>query len=56
MQEWCLSLSSGTASMEASVINAFDENDKVLVVNGGSFGTALQKSVRCMEYHIQRLK
>lgn len=29
---------SGTASMEASVINAFDENDKVLVVNGGSFG------------------
>lgn len=29
---------SGTASMEAAVMNVFDENDKVLVVNGGSFG------------------
>lgn len=29
---------SGTASMEASVINFFDERDKILVINGGSFG------------------
>ena len=29
---------SGTAAMEASVINLFDEKDKVLIVNGGSFG------------------
>ena len=29
---------SGTASMEATVMNLFDQNDKVLVVNGGSFG------------------
>lgn len=29
---------SGTASMEASVMNVFSTNDKVLVVNGGSFG------------------
>lgn len=29
---------SGTASMEAVVMNLFDANDKVLVVNGGSFG------------------
>jgi len=29
---------SGTASMEATVMNVFDQNDKVLVVNGGSFG------------------
>lgn len=29
---------SGTASMEASVINCFSSADKVLVVNGGSFG------------------
>ncbi len=29
---------SGTASMEAAVMNVFDESDKVLVVNGGSFG------------------
>lgn len=29
---------SGTASMEATVMNVFDETDKVLIVNGGSFG------------------
>lgn len=29
---------SGTASMEAAIINTLSENDKVLVVNGGSFG------------------
>lgn len=29
---------SGTASMEASVMNCLHENDKVLIVNGGSFG------------------
>lgn len=29
---------SGTASMEASVINTLSKKDKVLVVNGGSFG------------------
>lgn len=29
---------SGTAAMEASIMNVFNENDKVLVVNGGSFG------------------
>ena len=29
---------SGTASMEAAVINSFTSKDKVLIVNGGSFG------------------
>lgn len=29
---------SGTTGMEASIINVFDKNDKVLIVNGGSFG------------------
>ena len=29
---------SGTASMEASVINSFTSKDKLLIVNGGSFG------------------
>lgn len=29
---------SGTASMEAAVINTLTERDKVLIVNGGSFG------------------
>ena len=34
----CFITGSGTASMEASVINIFTEKDKVLVVDGGSFG------------------
>lgn len=29
---------SGSASMEAAVVNYFDQRDKVLVINGGSFG------------------
>lgn len=29
---------SGTASMEAAVLNLFDSSDRVLIVNGGSFG------------------
>lgn len=29
---------SGTASMEATVMNVFTPNDKVLIINGGSFG------------------
>ena len=29
---------SGTASMEASIINTLSQNDKALIVNGGSFG------------------
>lgn len=29
---------SGTASMEASIINTLTKNDKILIVNGGSFG------------------
>jgi len=29
---------SGTAAMEATVLNLFNKNDRILVVNGGSFG------------------
>lgn len=39
---------SGTASMEAVVMNVFDRQDKVLVVNGGSFG---QRFVELCEIH-----
>lgn len=39
---------SGTASMEAAVMNLFDEHDRVLVVNGGSFG---QRFVELCELH-----
>lgn len=34
----CFITGSGTASMEAVVMNLFDSHDRVLVVNGGSFG------------------
>ena len=34
---------SGTASMEAVVMNCFSKDDKVLVVNGGSFGQRFSK-------------
>ncbi|MGN0046685.1 MAG: pyridoxal-phosphate-dependent aminotransferase family protein [Eggerthellaceae bacterium] len=39
---------SGTAAMEASVINTLDSNDKALVVNGGSFGA---RFVQLLELH-----
>ena len=39
---------SGTASMEAVVMNVFDENDKVLIVDGGSFG---HRFVQICEIH-----
>ncbi len=34
----CFMTGSGTASMEAAVINVFTKEDKVLVIDGGSFG------------------
>ena len=39
---------SGTAAMEAAVINVFDTKDKVLIVNGGSFG---QRYVKICQIH-----
>ena len=34
---------SGTGAMEATVMNLFDENDKVLVISGGTFGQRFEK-------------
>lgn len=39
---------SGTAAMEATVMNVFNEKDKVLIVNGGGFG---QRFVDLCELH-----
>lgn len=39
---------SGTASMEAGIINTLSKDDKVLVVNGGSFG---QRFVEMLSLH-----
>lgn len=41
---------SGTASMEAVIMNCFKENDKVLIVNGGSFGHRFVEL--CQIHHI----
>lgn len=42
---------SGSASMEAVVSNAFDETDKLLVINGGSFGRRFEQI--CEIYNIR---
>lgn len=47
---------SGTASMEATVMNVFDENDKVLVVNGGSFGQRFVELCRIHEIPYEEIK
>ncbi len=39
---------SGSASMEAAVMNCFTEQDKILIVNGGSFG---QRFVEICQIH-----
>ncbi|SDC38493.1 aspartate aminotransferase [Pelagirhabdus alkalitolerans] len=35
--------SSGTGAMEASVMNVFNENDRLLIINGGNFGERFRK-------------
>ena len=44
----CFITGSGTASMEAAVMNVFTPNDKVLVIDGGSFG---HRFVEMLEIH-----
>ena len=44
----CFMTGSGTASMEAAVINLFTTDDKVLVIDGGSFG---HRFVEMLEIH-----
>ena len=44
----CFMTGSGTASMEAAVINVFTAEDKVLVIDGGSFG---HRFVELLELH-----
>ncbi|MBR3016908.1 MAG: alanine--glyoxylate aminotransferase family protein [Clostridia bacterium] len=44
----CFITGSGTASMEAAVMNLFTKEDKVLVIDGGSFG---HRFVEMLEIH-----
>ncbi|BDU49686.1 pyridoxal-phosphate-dependent aminotransferase family protein [Haliovirga abyssi] len=49
---------SGSGAMEASIINIFTENDKVLIVNGGSFGDRFEKicKIHNINYNVIKLK
>lgn len=47
---------SGTASMEGGVMNFFDSSDKVLVVNGGSFGARLVELCQIHEIPFTEIK
>lgn len=47
---------SGTASMEATVMNVFNENDKILVINGGSFGSRFGKLCQIYGYEHTEIK
>ncbi|MDR1953247.1 MAG: aminotransferase class V-fold PLP-dependent enzyme [Clostridiales Family XIII bacterium] len=48
--EVLLLTASGTAAMEAAVVNCFDENDKLLVIDGGTFGHRFAEI--CAYHHI----
>ncbi len=47
---------SGTASMEACVLNLFTRKDKVLVVNGGSFGHRLVELCEVFDIPYEEIK
>ncbi len=47
---------SGTASMEASVINTLNKTDKVLIINGGSFGQRFVDICRIHEIPYTEIK
>lgn len=47
---------SGTASMEAAVMNSFTSKDKVLIVNGGSFGYRFVKICQIHDIPYKEIK
>lgn len=47
---------SGTAAMEAAVMNVFNERDKILVINGGSFGNRFAKLCKIYGYNHTEIK
>lgn len=47
---------SGTASMEAAIINVFTKADKVLIVNGGSFGQRFVELCKIYEIPYTEIK
>lgn len=47
---------SGTAAMEATVANVLSKNDKVLVINGGSFGKRFKEICDIYELDVDEIK
>ena len=47
---------SGTASMEATVLNCFTKEDKVLIINGGSFGQRFVEICEILEIPYSEIK
>ncbi|MCR4651239.1 MAG: aminotransferase class V-fold PLP-dependent enzyme [Lachnospiraceae bacterium] len=47
---------SGTAGMEAAVANTLDKNDRVLVINGGTFGERFVKLCRIHEIPYEEIR
>ncbi len=47
---------SGTAAMESVIINVFNREDKILVVNGGSFGERFKKICDIYNFNFDEIK
>lgn len=47
---------SGSGAMEATVVNCFDENDKLLIISGGTFGERFEKICEIHEIPFEALK
>lgn len=47
---------SGTGGMEATVLNLFNKSDKLLVINGGSFGSRFMDICRVLEIPFESLE
>ena len=47
---------SGTASMEAAIINTLTKSDKALIVNGGSFGARFVELLQIHEIPFEQIK
>lgn len=45
---------SGTGSMEAVIMNVFSHEDKVIVINGGTFGKRFVQLCQIHEFHIRK--
>lgn len=52
----CFMTASGTGSMEAVVINCFTKRDKLLIVNGGSFGARFVELAKIHEIPYEEIR